>query len=173
MVGYSGLIELLEQTWRKIHLFHANEIPMYAVIVVGNQNLINRPKSAPMLVQTDAWMVDSMGAPQVFISGDELDSSTAGYDLVVHLLHAAVHSFCYANDIQEMSKGNHYHNSYFRRACQDFGLLAEYSDASHGYTRLSLDKESVARYADDIEALENLVLDLEIIPGNTESGHIR
>jgi hypothetical protein len=146
---------------------------MYAVIVIGNQNLINRPHSAPMLVQTDAWFIEGSEAPQVFINGEDIDPQTAGYDLVVHLLHAAVHSFCYANDIQEMSKGNHYHNGLFRRACQDFGLVAEYSDASHGYTRLSLDKESATRYMSEIVALQDLALDLAIRIGDTEAGHIR
>ena len=56
------------------------------------------------------------------------------------MLHAMCHYYCYLHDIQDVSRGNSYHNKNFRREAERHGLI-QIKDGKYGWSISSPSKE--------------------------------
>jgi hypothetical protein len=172
MASVSGLTRELEKLWEVIHFRHSDKIGKDVLIVVGSDALVNRPKYVPM-------MVSAGSVPEIYICWHELqrEDIDPGHAAVVHLLHAAAHVYCAKRGIQELSKGDHYHNAKFRMACEEFGLVASYSDSSHGYTDIKISGETLIQYETSMNRIMKFLYDSEFLYDSDSyvpvGGHVR
>lgn len=51
------------------------------------------------------------------------------------LLHEQAHLYCNINGIQDVSNKGRYHNKKFKKICEEHGLICEYSDNIHAWSK--------------------------------------
>ena len=66
-------------------------------------------------------------------------------DIIRTLHHEMIHLYCHVNEIKDVSRGNTYHNTRFKKACEQHGF--EYKedayDKKYGWTYASLTEETI------------------------------
>lgn len=91
---------------------------------------------------------------EILLAGESLERG--GVDTLGTILHELVHAYCFANDIQDTSNGNRYHNAKFRDKAEEFGLIIEKAETI-GWSRTTVPEETVASYAAEVSALDEAI----------------
>lgn len=88
---------------------------------------------------------------EIFLAGESLARGAVA--TVGTILHELVHAYCYANEIQDTSNGNRYHNAKFRDKAEEFGLSIEKADTI-GWSVTTVPPSTEEIYAAEIRELE-------------------
>jgi len=88
---------------------------------------------------------------ELLLSGESL--KRGGRETLGTILHELAHAYAHANDIQDTSNGNRYHNKRFKEIAEDFGLVIDRADVI-GWSVTTVPDDTAEFYADEIEALD-------------------
>lgn len=91
---------------------------------------------------------------EIFLAGESLERGAVG--TLGTVLHELVHAYCYANEIQDTSNGNRYHNAKFRDKAEEFGLSIDKADTI-GWSVTTVPQSTQETYAAELQALEDAI----------------
>lgn len=91
---------------------------------------------------------------EIFLAGESLERGAVG--TLGTILHELVHAYCHANEIQDTSNGNRYHNAKFRDKAEEFGLSIDKADTI-GWSVTTVPQSTQETYAAELQALEDAI----------------
>lgn len=153
----SGVVKLLERVHERIRQNHPG-VPA-VVIVTGAGTSMGGAKWGHFRPQGWTAKGEGEGAAntqihEMFMAGETL--AKGARQVLQTMLHESAHAECEALGIQDTSRQGRWHNKAFLAKAKELGLeyKSDKANAQIGYSQVTLTEETLAEYADLLEALE-------------------
>lgn len=149
MPALSDTSTALERCWAAIRTIHP-DVRQAAITVYlpPKEGVKGRWWSQAWLTATEGRIDD------VHISSSLL--SKGGRTTFTTLLHEAVHSFCAAKGIKEVSRQGRYHNERFKQTAEGFGLTVE-RRGSFGWGTTGITEDTATAFKNVIDDLDESI----------------
>jgi hypothetical protein len=155
----SGVLTVLEATWRQIITRHP-EIPP-AVIILGSGTSGKHAKWGHHAA--DRWHAADNDHTEIMISGEGLRRPAS--EVLTTLLHEAAHALAAARDIKDTSRQGRYHNKNYKALAEELGITVSHANTI-GWSVTTLPDTTASTYARQIKALSRAM----VLYRNDETG---
>lgn len=131
--------------------FYGGQLPSVVITVQKQHKVGNLGWFTPAKL----WNDGTEQKHEINISAEGLDR---GYNEIIRTLHhEMIHLYCHVNNIKDVSRGNTYHNTRFKKACEERGFYYkdEFYSKKIGWSHCELTEET-------IEIINNFNVDKEV-----------
>ncbi len=147
----SGLVKVLEDTWRIIRARHGELPPVVIIIASGT----DRKQHVYGHHAPDRWYVGTSQRAEIMISGEGLHRDARS--VLGTLLHEAAHALAATRGIKDTSRQGRYHNKHFKALAEELGLKVA-SDLTIGWSLTTVSDNTASHYTDQLADLAAAML---------------
>jgi hypothetical protein len=142
----SGIVKVLEDTWRIIRARHGELPPVVIIIASGT----DRKQHVYGYHAPARWYVGTSQRAEIMISGEGLNRPPK--DVLGTLLHEAAHALADVRGVKDTSRQGRYHNKHFKTLAEELGLAVD-SHPAIGWSITTVTDTTAKHYADQLTAL--------------------